>query len=289
MAPDIPATHPSEQVTYTQGEHHSSSTRKSKHGTTRSRQFLAELLQFYPHLGPAPEQDGQFNSFPHNDDDPSPTDSHAHRPSHSRSRSQPSRHSSHSMSGILIMTTERLHSETARANAAEKQVVEAMSLFKNTHEQKLKLERDLARVREELGWYKIQLDVAQKGWWPFSVLEEECISQIFLEIFRAQETVERVDRQRVEAEEAAVKAREKSRKLVEARAVDLAMEEGRRLGFEEGLKRGRALNQMSEILDDSYSSSRRRSASSRYGRTRESSLSKDDLSESPQNGRSPVR
>jgi hypothetical protein len=61
------------------------------------------------------------------------------------------------------MTTERLHTEAARANAAEKQVAEVMSLFRNTHEQKLKLERDLAHVREELGWYKIQLDVAQKG------------------------------------------------------------------------------------------------------------------------------
>ena len=38
-----------------------------------------------------------------------------------------------------------------------------MSLFKNTHEQKVKLERELMRVREELGVYKIQLDVAQKG------------------------------------------------------------------------------------------------------------------------------
>jgi flagellar biosynthesis/type III secretory pathway protein FliH len=108
---------------------------------------------------------------------------------------------------------------------------------------------------------------------------------ILVEIFRAQETVERVDRQRVEAEEAATKAREKSRKLVEARSVDLAMEEGRRLGFEEGLKHGRVLSQMSESHDDSYSSSRRRSAS-RYGRRRKS---KGGSSESLESDRSSLR
>jgi len=64
------------------------------------------------------------------------------------------------------------------------------------------------------------------------------------EIFRAQEIVDRIDRQRVEAEESAVRARERSRKLAEARAVDLAMEEGRRLGFEEGLNQGRMINQV---------------------------------------------
>ncbi len=156
--PAFPQPETSEPIPYTQGDHQSSSSRKSKRGTSRHRQFLAELLQFYPHLSSAA---GEANGI---SDDPSPTDSHAHRPSHSRSHSQPSRHSSHSISGILIMTTERLHTETARANAAEKQVAEVMSLFRNTHDQKSKSDRDLARAREELGWYKIQLDVAQKGW-----------------------------------------------------------------------------------------------------------------------------
>jgi len=157
---DKPGPETFQPVSYTQGDHPSSPSRKSKRGTSRHRQFLEELLQFYPHLGSAAERDGEVNGVSH---DPSPTDSHAHRPSHSRSRSQPSSHSSHSISGILIMTTERLHTATARANAAEKQVAEVMSLFKNTHEQKLKFERDLAHAREELGWYKIQLDVAQQG------------------------------------------------------------------------------------------------------------------------------
>ena len=61
------------------------------------------------------------------------------------------------------MTTEKLHIETARANAAEKQITDVMSLFKNTHDQKVTLEGELSRIKGELGWYKIQLDVAQKG------------------------------------------------------------------------------------------------------------------------------
>ena len=61
------------------------------------------------------------------------------------------------------MTTERLHSETARANSAEKQIGDVMSLFRSTHDQKIVLERELLRVKEELSMYKVQLEVAQKG------------------------------------------------------------------------------------------------------------------------------
>lgn len=81
------------------------------------------------------------------------------------------------------------------------------------------------------------------------------------EIFRAQEIVERVDRQRVEAEEAALRAREKHRKLAEARAVDVAMEEGRRMGYEEGLKQGRMLAQMTEEASYRHQRPSRRSGS----------------------------
>ncbi|KDR71389.1 hypothetical protein GALMADRAFT_229682 [Galerina marginata CBS 339.88] len=150
----------------------------------------------------------------------SPTDSHPgrqrHEPSHGRARS-----SSDSISSLLAITTERLSQETARANEAERQAAEVLELFKKSHEAKSKLERDFNRVREELGLYKIQLDVAQR------------------EIFRAQEIVERVERERAAAEEEAARARDKLHKLNEVRAVELALAEGRQLGFEEGLNQGR--------------------------------------------------
>jgi len=67
------------------------------------------------------------------------------------------------MSALLVITTERLAQETARANDAERQAAEVLAVFKTTHEAKTRLEREINRVREELGLYKIQLDLAQKG------------------------------------------------------------------------------------------------------------------------------
>jgi len=209
---------------------HTSMSRKGN----RHRVLLAELSHLYPDLHIPDESVSSKGT--------TPTDSHANRRSE---RSHPSRRSHDSISSILLMTTERLHSESARANAAERHITDVMSLFKNAHDQKLKLERELVRVREELGLYKIQLEVAQKGASLFFVLHAISLNLI-PEIFRAQETVDRIDRQRVEAEESAVRAREKSRKLAEARAVDLALEEGRRLGFEEGLNQGRMINQVAK-------------------------------------------
>ena len=63
-----------------------------------------------------------------------------------------------------------------------------------------------------------------------------------LEIFRAQDVVNKLERQRVEAEDEAVRSRDKIRQLMQSRAVEQAMEEGRRLGFEEGLKQGRSIH-----------------------------------------------
>ena len=38
-----------------------------------------------------------------------------------------------------------------------------LAMFKTTHEAKAELDREIKGVREELGLYKVQLDVAQKG------------------------------------------------------------------------------------------------------------------------------
>ncbi|KAF8872611.1 hypothetical protein CPB84DRAFT_1799127, partial [Gymnopilus junonius] len=125
-----------------------------------------------------------------------------------------SRSSSDSFVNMLAITTERLSHETIRANEAEKQAAE-------THEENIRMEKDLRRAQTELGLYKIQLDVAQK------------------EIFKAQEIVDKLERQRAAAEEEAARSRDKVHKLSEARAVEHAMQEARWLGFEEGLKQGR--------------------------------------------------
>jgi hypothetical protein len=58
---------------------------------------------------------------------------------------------------------------------------------------------------------------------------------------RAKEVVHAVENERDEAERAAVKARKVARELKERTVVQLAREEGRRAGFEEGIRQGRLL------------------------------------------------
>ena len=155
---------------------HTSSTKKSKHGTNLHHRLLSEILDQYPHIATGTTSRREYDRA--QDDDYGGTfipQENIDDPPHPRSGSAPSQHyssrrthsrshtSSDSISALLLVTTERLNHETSRANAAEKNANEVMSLFKNTHEQKVKLERELMRVREELGVYKIQLDVAQKG------------------------------------------------------------------------------------------------------------------------------
>jgi len=80
------------------------------------------------------------------------------------------------------------------------------------------------------------------------------------EILRAQEIIRVIDRQRYDAEKEAVEARTTARTLNQQIMVQAAMEEGRKIGLEEGLKRGRALalqeaemmSQYDEVEDDEY-------------------------------------
>lgn len=62
-----------------------------------------------------------------------------------------------------------------------------------------------------------------------------------IEIDKAEETVMRVDRARLRAEEQAARERSKVRQLMEKIAIDDALHQGRELGFREGLERGKML------------------------------------------------
>lgn len=202
----------------------------------------------------------------------SPTDSHPvrhHTHTHTRSTHARSRSSSESLSSLLLVTTERLSRETARANEAERKSAEIMNLFKHTFEAKTKLERDLIRVQQELEMYKVQLDAAQKGMVCFTLSKVSVLSQSE-EIYRAQDVVNRVEKERVAAIQEAARARDKVYKLNEARAVELAMEEGRRFGFEEGLRQGRHVQPMvsHEVQQEHDVSRRERDSSSDASRRR---------------------
>lgn len=122
---------------------------------------------------------------------------------------------------MLLTVTEQLKQESQRADDNERRAREAIQRFRAINEARVAAQQDAARANEELRMYKLQLDYAQK------------------EIFRAQEILESLETQRHDAESSAAKARNVARKLREEGLVDLAREEGHRLGLQEGLSRAR--------------------------------------------------
>ncbi|KAG8219072.1 hypothetical protein J3R82DRAFT_4830 [Butyriboletus roseoflavus] len=102
-------------------------------------------------------------------------------------------------------------------------IEECLQRVRAFNEARINAQQQAVRAQEELKLYKLQLDNAQK------------------EILRAQDVLKAIEAQRDEAEAAAVSARSKARRLNEERLIELAREEGRRLGFEEGVRRGRRM------------------------------------------------
>ncbi|KAF8557997.1 hypothetical protein OG21DRAFT_1456417 [Imleria badia] len=121
----------------------------------------------------------------------------------------------------LTFTTSQLAYEQDRADTAERKIKDAVVRFKDTNEGRISAQADAARLREELKLYKNALEEAQK------------------EIFKAQNILKDVEGRRREAEEEATQLRRKLRKLNEERMVEMAREEGRKLGLQEGLEMGK--------------------------------------------------
>lgn len=140
-----------------------------------------------------------------------------------RSHVRDSSSSSKKLSSLLMLTSERLDKETRRANDAERRASEAIALARSTNEAKLIAQRDATRANEELRLYKLQYDNAQR------------------EIFKAQELIDQIEAERQDAEAAAARARSTARKLKEQNLIILAREEGRQLGYQEGLATGRRM------------------------------------------------
>ncbi|KAG6847837.1 hypothetical protein H0H93_005610 [Arthromyces matolae] len=115
--------------------------------------------------------------------------------------------------------------ETARADAAEAQLTEhneaIMTRVRSIREAQAQAEAELIRSNTELTLYKFQLDLAHK------------------EIRRAQALIDEIEKARAEAEERAMKDREKLREHLLQRAIEQAREEGKRDGWKLGLERGR--------------------------------------------------
>ena len=156
----------------------------------------------------------------------------------------------------------QLSQQKQRADDAERRATHAAVRLKEETEARLRLEHSLKQKGEELKMYQVQLKKAQG------------------EIYKAQDALAEVEKMRDEAEQAAAKARSIARRLREQRLVDIAREEGRRVGLREGLARGQEVEYfdrgypyleggaaVEEVEDDDYPSRTPRSRHSPPPRT----------------------
>jgi len=124
----------------------------------------------------------------------------------------------------------QLSQQKQRADDAERRATHAAVRLKEETEARARTEYALKQKTEELKLYQVQLKKAQG------------------EIYKAQDALAEVEKMRDEAEHAAAKARSIARKLREQRLVDIAREEGRRVGLREGMARGQEI----EYVDRGY-------------------------------------
>lgn len=174
---------------------------------------LADTLASTPSSHHARGHDPVFNEH---------DDFHRFRKGH-RSHTRDSTSSSKKLSSLLMLTSERLDKEIRRANDAERRASEAIALARSANEAKLIAQRDATRANEELRMYKLQYDNAQQ------------------EIYKAQGLIDQIEAERQDAEAAAARARSTARKLKEQNLIIMAREEGRQLGYQEGLATGRRM------------------------------------------------
>jgi hypothetical protein len=112
-------------------------------------------------------------------------------------------------------------SEAERASAAETRTREIGRRLRGVMDARRVAEQDTTRAQEELKLYKIQLQAAAR------------------EIEHAQSVLDAVEKDRVRAEEDAANSRDVARRIKEEHLIEMAREEGRRLGLAEGLRRGK--------------------------------------------------
>ena len=129
-------------------------------------------------------------------------------------------YSSRSLRVALTLTTERLGSETRRADDAERRVAEVLHTLRLHHDSMMLAQAELSRAKEELIMYKFRLEEAQR------------------EILRANEAIDDLQQEKDMAEDEAARARTMARKYREQQLVARAREEGKREAFQDGLSRG---------------------------------------------------
>ena len=119
---------------------------------------------------------------------------------------------------LLHAAFERLESETRRVNEAEERVVEIARRFNTVNETRVQAQAEAVKLSAELGMYKLQLNNAQE------------------EIFKAQHILRKVEDERDDAAAEATEARDTARRYREQHLVHLAREEGRKMGYLQGIR-----------------------------------------------------
>lgn len=123
---------------------------------------------------------------------------------------------------LLHTAFDRLELEAQRVAEAEDRVLEIAERFRTINDARVAAQQEAARANEDLRLYKFQYNNAQQ------------------EIFRAQGILKTIEGQRDDAEASAVRARDTARRYREKQLVYVAREEGRRLGYEEGIRHAKS-------------------------------------------------
>ena len=118
---------------------------------------------------------------------------------------------------------DKLDQSRERASHAEKLAVEMVLRVDQAEEERAIAMRQASNVREELGKYKALLDNAHG------------------EIRRAQQMLEDQEHLRYEAETSAARARDNARQMKQKRLIELAREQGRKMGYNEGIQAGQRI------------------------------------------------
>ncbi|KAJ3977814.1 hypothetical protein EV361DRAFT_467917 [Lentinula raphanica] len=132
------------------------------------------------------------------------------------------KHKSESLQLSLDEAHRELAAQRRRIEEAETNLLEVTSAFMKANKERLEALHDAAVATEERELYRLQLSAAQS------------------DIDKAHHVVRTIDQRRVKAEEDAAKYQRSARELREKQLILAAREEGRRVGFREGLQRARA-------------------------------------------------
>ncbi len=120
----------------------------------------------------------------------------------------------------LSAAFDKLDQSRVRASHAERLALETLLRVREAEQERTNAMQQSSAVREELGKYKSLLDHAHE------------------EIRRSQQMLRDQEQLRYEAEATAARDRDKARLIKQRRVIDLAREQGRKIGYNEGIQVG---------------------------------------------------